>query len=172
MSRSQGLLNEQLSVRESERFRVHVELLLPIAKGKRWRACDGVETTSIPTLFENTQMLVSNDLYPCRYCTPVSSQCVARGGPLTLSSTCKENWTDAIIKMFPPVALEFLQVDYLPFTSRTVFNILSLLSWCHRRSLLFASSMLSPFRLARVVTFPIKPPSVVSSGPLASGSRP
>jgi hypothetical protein len=37
-SRSLSLKNELLGVRESERFRVHLELLLPIAKGRCWRA--------------------------------------------------------------------------------------------------------------------------------------
>jgi hypothetical protein len=98
--------NEQLSVRESEPFRVHLELLLPTAE-RCWRACDGVETTRIPSLLENTQIVVSNELYICRYCTPVSSpQCMALGGPRAIDVVVnmqKKTWTDAIIKMFPPM---------------------------------------------------------------------
>jgi hypothetical protein len=36
-SRSLSPKDEQLGVRESERFRVHLELLLPLAKGRCWR---------------------------------------------------------------------------------------------------------------------------------------
>jgi hypothetical protein len=143
---------------------VHLELLLPTAKERCWRACDGVETTSIPSLFENTQIVVSNDSIHVIYCAPVSSpQCVALGGPSMLSSTCKKKtWPDAIIEMFPPMMVTYSAriLASRPIKLFTIYISDSVQS--RRRSLPFASSMSSPFRLARAVTFPIKPLSVGS----------
>jgi hypothetical protein len=48
-------------IRGSERFRVHLERLLPIAKGKCWCAWVGVVMTNILSLLENVQILASNN---------------------------------------------------------------------------------------------------------------
>jgi hypothetical protein len=84
----------------SERFRVHSERPLPIAKGRCWRAYDGVEMMSILSLLESVQIFSEQQLlkHPRIEFAPLFS-------PRYVAHRRRPQHTrpDAIIEMFPPV---------------------------------------------------------------------